>query len=94
MDVYDVILRPIVFSEKANKLKDDYNQYVFLVHKKANKAQIRRAIETLFNVKVTGVRTLIRRGHMARIGMRRGKRISRKRAIVTLREGDSIDLFK
>ncbi len=94
MDMHDVIIRPIVFSEKANRLKDESNQYVFVVHDKANKVQIRQAVESLFNVKVTGVRTLIRRGHMARMGMRRGQRISRKRAIVTLREGDSIELFK
>jgi large subunit ribosomal protein L23 len=94
MDMYKVIIRPIVFSEKANRLKDENNQYVFLVHDDANKIQIREAVESLFNVKVTGVRTLIRRGHMARMGMRRGQRISRKRAIVTLREGDSIELFK
>jgi large subunit ribosomal protein L23 len=94
MDIYDVIIRPIVFSEKANRLRDESNQYVFLVHDRANKVQIREAVESLFNVKVTGVRTLIRRGHMARMGMRRGQRISRKRAIVTLREGDSIELFK
>ena len=94
MDVYDVIIRPIVFSEKANKLKDDHNQYVFLVNDKANKVEIRNAVEMLFGVKVTGVRTMIRRGHMARMGLRRGQRISRKRAIVTLRDGDSIDLFK
>jgi large subunit ribosomal protein L23 len=94
MDIYSVILRPIVFSEKANRLRDEHNQYVFVVHDRANKIDVRNAVETLFNVKVTSVRTLIRRGHMARMGLRRGKRISRKRAIVTLREGDSIDLFK
>jgi large subunit ribosomal protein L23 len=94
MDIYQVIIRPIVFSEKANGLKDDHNQYVFVVHDDANKVEIRNAVERLFNVKVTGVRTMVRRGHMARMGMRRGQRIGRKRAIVTLREGDSIDLFK
>ena len=94
MDIHNVIIRPIVFSEKANRLKDESNQYVFLVNDKANKVQIREAVESLFNVKVTGVRTLNRRGHVARMGMKRGQRISRKRAIVTLREGDFIELFK
>jgi large subunit ribosomal protein L23 len=94
MNLHEVILRPVVFSEKANRLRDDDNQYVFVVHQRANKVQIRDAVETLFNVKVTGVRTMIRRGHVARMGLGRGKRVNRKKAIVTLREGDSIDLFK
>jgi large subunit ribosomal protein L23 len=94
MDIYDVIIRPVVFSEKANKLRDEENQYAFVVHDRANKLLIRRAVEGLFNVKVTKVRTSVRRGHMARMGMRRGKRTTRKMAYVTLREGESIDLFK
>ncbi len=94
MDIHEVILRPIVFSEKANRQRDDDNQYVFLVNPRANKVQIQEAVEGLFGVKVTGVRTLIRRGHLARMGTGRGKRANRKKAIVTLREGDSIDLFK
>ena len=94
MDIHQVILSPVVFSEKANRMRDDENQYVFLVHDRANKIQIREAVETLFGVKVLGVRTQVRRGHVARMGTGRGKRTNRKKAIVTLREGDSIDLFK
>jgi large subunit ribosomal protein L23 len=94
MDLHQVILRPVVFSEKANDLRDDHNQYVFLVHPRANKIQIRQAVESLFGVKVTKVRTSIRRGHMTRMGMGYGKRTNRKQAVVTLREGDSIEVFK
>lgn len=94
MDIHQIILSPVVFSEKANQLRDDENQYVFLVHDRANKIMIREAVEALFNVKVVGVRTQVRRGHVARMGMTRGKRTNRKKAIVTLREGDSIELFK
>jgi len=94
MDIHDVIVRPVVFSEKANRLKDESNQYVFLVSTGANKIEIRKAVEGLFKVHVTGVRTLVRRGHMARMGRGRGKRTNRKQAIITLREGESIELFK
>ena len=94
MDRHDVIIRPVVFSEKANRLKEASNQYVFLVHMRSNKIEIRNAVESLFNVKVKDVRTMIRRGHLTRMGMRHEKRQNRKKAIVTLQEGQAIELFK
>ena len=93
LEPHQVVLRPLV-TEKGVYNSTEFNQYAFVVHEKANKVEIRKAVETLFDVRVEKVRTNIRRGHVARMGMRRGKRINRKHAYVTLREGDSIDLFK
>ena len=94
MDRHEVIIRPIVFSEKANRMKEASNQYVFIVNMRANKIQIRDAVQTLFRVKVEDVRTMIRRGHLTRMGMRHVKRQNRKKAIVTLQAGQTIELFK
>ena len=93
-DPRDVILRPVV-SEKSYALIEQ-NVYTFEVAKDAAKPEIRNAIEEIFSVKVTSVNTLNRKGKSVR-NRRTGKvgsRPDRKRAIVTLAEGDSIDLFK
>ncbi len=94
MDARDVILEPIV-SEKSYNLLDE-NAYTFKVDPRANKIQIRQAVEEIFGVRVTKVTTLNRKGKRKR--NRRtftyGKRPDIKRAIVTLREGDRIDLFE
>jgi large subunit ribosomal protein L23 len=89
-----VILRPVV-SEKSYSLLDD-NAYTFIVHPDANKVEIRQAVESIFGVRVAKVNT------MNRIGKRRrnrrsvtyGKRPDTKRAVVTLVQGDRIDLFE
>ena len=93
-DPRDVILRPVV-SEKSYALIEQ-NVYTFEVAKDAAKPEIRNAIEDIFSVKVTSVNTLNRKGKSVR-NRRTGKigsRPDRKRAIVTLAEGESIDLFK
>jgi len=93
-DPRDVIIRPVV-SEKSYSLLDA-NVYTFLVHPDAAKPEIRSAVEAIFDVKVTKVNTLNRKGKSTvnrRTGVR-GKRPDRKRAIVTLAPGDSIDLFE
>ncbi len=93
-DPRDVIISPVV-SEKSYALIED-NVYTFLVRPDAAKPEIRNAIEEIFDVKVTKVNTLNRKGKSTR-NRRTGKagsRPDRKRAIVTLAEGDSIDLFK
>ncbi len=93
-DPRDVILAPVV-SEKSYGLLDR-NVYTFVVHPDASKPEIRDAIESIFDVKVLKVNTLNRKGKPTR--NRRtgkfGKRPDTKRAIVTLAEGDSIDLFE
>jgi large subunit ribosomal protein L23 len=93
-DPRDVVLRPVV-SEKSYALLDD-NVYTFIVRSDATKIQIRDAVEQIFNVRVTKVNTLNRKGKRKR--NRRlptfGKRPDTKRAIVTLSAGNRIDLFE
>jgi large subunit ribosomal protein L23 len=88
----DIIKRPIALTEKAARLKEQ-NKVVFEVALAANKIQIREAVETLFNVKVTDVSTLVQRGKPKRMGRSELKRPNWKKAIVTLREGDDIQFF-
>ena len=93
-DPRDVILRPVV-SEKSYALLDN-GVYTFVVASSANKIEIRQAVEAIFNVRVTKVNTLNRQGKRKR--NRRtftfGTRPDTKRAIVTLAQGDKIDLFE
>jgi large subunit ribosomal protein L23 len=88
-----VIKRPIALTEKAALLKEEENQVIFEVELKANKIQIRDAVEKLFDVKVTSVNTLIQRGKMKRLGRKMMKRPNWKKAIVTLAEGSDIQFF-
>jgi large subunit ribosomal protein L23 len=87
----DVLLRPVI-SEKSYRLADD-GKYTFIVAPDANKTQIRQAVETVFHVKVTGVNTINRPGKRRRTRYGWGKRADTKRAIVSLAEGDRIDVF-
>jgi large subunit ribosomal protein L23 len=93
-DAMSVLIRPVV-SEKSTTLMDA-NTYVFVVDPRATKIDVRNAVEQAFNVKVTNVNTLNRKGKSTR--NRRtgvvGSRPDTKRAIVTLRQGDSINLFE
>ncbi|MCU1498364.1 MAG: rplW [Acidimicrobiales bacterium] len=93
-DPRDVIIAPVV-SEKSYQLIET-NVYTFVVHPDAAKPEIRNAIEEIFSVKVTNVNTLNRKGKSTRNRKtgKAGSRPDRKRAIVTLAPGDSIDLFK
>jgi large subunit ribosomal protein L23 len=88
-----VIRRPIVLTEKANLLREKHNQVVFEVARDANKVQIRDAVQKLFNVQVTGVNTMVMRGKDRRMGRGYSKTQNWKKAIVTLKDGDSIDFF-
>jgi len=88
-----IIRRPIILTEKANLLKETANQVVFEVARTANKVEIKDAVQKLFNVKVTGVNTMIFRGKDRRMGRGYAKTQNWKKAVVTLKEGDSIDFF-
>ena len=90
-DPRDVIKAPVI-SEKSYGLLDD-NKYTFVVDPRANKTEIKQAIESIFDVKVTKIATQNRRGKYKRRGYVVGKRPDTKRAIVTLAEGDEIELF-
>ena len=87
----DILLRPVI-SEKSYRLVDD-GKYTFLVAPSANKTQIRQAVEEIFHVKVTGVNTVNRPGKRRRTRFGWGTRAATKRAIVSLADGDRIDVF-
>lgn len=89
---HDIIFAPVV-SEKSYDLIDHNNSYTFEVDPRANKEEIRDAVETVFDVQVLRVNTMNRKGKTKRYGYKLGKRKDIKRAVVTLAEGDSIDLF-
>ncbi len=93
-DHRDVIIRPVV-SEKSYALLDD-GVYTFVVAPDANKVEIRQAVEAIFDVKVTKVNTLNRKGKrkLNRRSRTFGKRPDLKRAVVTLADGETIDLFE
>ncbi|MCT7352235.1 50S ribosomal protein L23 [Streptomyces sp. 15-116A] len=90
-DPRDVLLKPVV-SEKSYALIDE-NKYTFIVDPRANKTQIKEAVQSVFSVKVTGVNTINRVGKRKRTRTGFGQRAATKRAIVTLAEGDRIDIF-
>lgn len=90
-DHRDIIIEPVI-SEKSYGLMDE-NKYTFLVSPDANKTQIKIAIEKIFEVKVTGVNTINRKGKRKRTRFGYGKRPDTKRAIVSVAEGDRIDIF-
>ncbi len=93
IDPYRVILRPLV-TEKSMKGVERRNTYCFRVDPKANKIDIRRSVETIFKVHVTGVRTMNLRGKArGRFGVYRGKSSDWKKALVTLKEGDRIEVI-
>ena len=94
MNAEQIIKRPLILTEKGNRLREQGNQYLFEVERTANKAQIRDAVESLFAVKVVRVHTLIVRGRMRRMGRGHAKTRNWKKAIVKLKEGESIDLFE
>ncbi len=87
----DILLAPVV-SEKSYGLLDE-NKYTFLVAPDANKTEIKIAVETVFGVKVTGVNTINRQGKVRRTRRGFGKRPDTKRAIVTVADGERIDIF-
>jgi large subunit ribosomal protein L23 len=88
----DIIIRPVVSEKSYAGL--DRNTYTFLVDKRANKTEIKEAIQQIWSVQVTSVRTLNRKGKTKRRRFTVGKRADEKRAIVTLVEGDKIEIFE
>lgn len=92
MDVNDIIIRPVI-TEKATELAKQ-NKYVFRVHKKANKDMIEKAINSIFGVTPLKVNVMIVRGKRKRVRYNYGYTASWKKAIVTLKEGDKIEVFE
>jgi len=90
-DVYTIIKRPIV-TEKSTLATDHQNAYTFWVDMRANKIEIRQAIETIFKVKVVKICTQIRKGKSRRVRATWGRQPNWKRAVVTLPEGQKIEM--
>ena len=92
MDDINVIIKPLV-TEKSTHQQQTRNSYAFQVNKAANKQQIRKAVEKLYNVKVTDVRTMNRKGKPRRSRFKMTTTSDWKRAIVVLEENSRIELF-
>ena len=93
MNIFDVLRAPKM-SEKTLSLKEEANQFAFEVDQRTNKIQIKESIEKSFKVSVLKVRTMNVRGKKKRLGRYQGLKSSWKKAIVTLKEGDTIEYFE
>lgn len=91
-DYRDIIIKPVVTEKSMDLLAD--NKYTFIVDRRANKTEIKNAIEGIFKVKVDRVSTMITKGKVKRVGKFEGKTPNRKKAIVTLKPGHKIRLFE
>ena len=92
-DPYQIVKRPLL-TEKSDRLRETNNQYCFEVAVGANKLEVKAAIESLFGVKVSSVRLQNRIGKAKRMGRFAGKRADWKKAFVTLKKGEVIELFE
>ena len=90
---HDIIKRPLL-TEKTNIQKEEYNQLSFEVDRRANRVQIKQAIENIFNVRVAAVKTMQIKGKVKRRGQILGKRKDWKKAVVKLMPGQRIDFFE
>lgn len=90
----NVIKRPLILTEKGSRLREDDNKYLFEVDRRANKIQIKNAVETLFKVSVIDVNTMVVRGKMRRMGRGHAKTQNWKKAVVTLKDGETIEFFE
>ncbi len=93
MNMFDVLRAPQM-SEKTLSLKEEANQFAFEVDPRANKIQIKESVEKSFKVSVLKVRTMNVRGKKKRLGRYQGRKSSWKKALVTLKEGDTIEYFE
>ena len=94
MKDYHTILKRPLLTEKSNLIKEELNQIIFEVDKRANKIEIKEAVEKLFKVKVIKLRTVNLRGKLKRLGKSQGRKPNWKKAIVSLKEGDQVDFFE
>lgn len=93
MSRFHSVIRSPSITEKNTTLRSDHNKYVFEVKRESNKKEIKMAVESLFNVKVESVNTMIVKGKRKRMGRFSGYRPNWKKAIVKLAEGQTIDKF-
>ncbi|MFQ5509698.1 MAG: 50S ribosomal protein L23 [Leptospirillia bacterium] len=92
-DPHTIILRPVL-SEKSIGMSDDGSRVVFEVARDSNKVEVAKAVESVFEVKVAKVNTRTVRGKVKRMGRSQGRRPDRKRAVVTLQAGHTLNLFE
>jgi large subunit ribosomal protein L23 len=93
MEPFQIIKMPLI-TEKLDALREEHQTYAFEVDRRANKQQIREAVERLFKVRVEEVRTAVVRGKKKRVGQRVGQRPNWKKALVRLRAGEKLDIFE
>ncbi|MEN2994466.1 MAG: 50S ribosomal protein L23 [Thermodesulfovibrio sp.] len=93
MDIYSIIKRPI-FTEKSLNLKENQNKIVVEVHPDANKVQIKKAFEEIFKVKVDKVAIINVKPKIKRVGLYYTKTKRKKKAIITLKKGEKLDLIE
>ena len=93
MELKDILIRPLITEKSTDMAARSKPQYVFAVHPKANKVEIRHAIEAAFEVQVLSVNTMNMLGKKRRIRIKLGRRASWKKAIVTIKEGQQISLY-
>jgi large subunit ribosomal protein L23 len=96
MKLADVLIRPVL-SEKVNKLTEKFNRYTFIVDRKANKLEIKKAVEEFYGIQVEEVNTLVMpskaKSRNTKSGIVSGRKPAKKKAIVTVAEGETIDLY-
>lgn len=96
MNPSDIIKKPIV-TEKVNKQTEKQNRYCFVVDKRANKLEIKKAVESFYNVRVDQVNTCVvpakAKSRMTKAGVLNGRKPSYKKATVTVAQGETIDLY-
>jgi large subunit ribosomal protein L23 len=96
MKASDVLIRPVL-SEKVNKLTEKFNRYTFIVNRKANKLEIKKAVEEFYGIQVQEVNTLVMpskaKSRNTKAGVVSGRKPAKKKAIVTVAEGETIDLY-
>ena len=93
MNVYDVLKIPKL-TEKTMQLKEEVNQFVFEVDPQVNKIQIKESVEKAFKVEVLQVRTMNVKGKKKRLGRNQGRKSNWKKALITLKEGQTIEYFE
>lgn len=91
--IYNVIKKPLL-TEKGTDLKEGMNKYLFEIDRRANKIEVKSAVEKIFNVKVDAVHTISVKGKNKRVGRSFGKESNWKKAIVTLRAGEKIEIIE
>jgi large subunit ribosomal protein L23 len=92
-DTRKVLIRPLI-TEKSTKMRETKNRVTFVVDRSANKIEIKREIQKMFDVHVEDIRTINVHGKVKRMGRFEGKRPDWKKAVVTLRQGDTIDFLE